>query len=190
MKCRQVRKILDEYVYGTLSARREGKVRAHLYRCADCEEALESARFVHETMQAWPDVPVPEDGYHRLSSRLEFAPPPAIALRPRRFRHLVAPYVAGLATAASILLLAGSPFTGSRSAELKDRPPVADAPHLLPGESVLKPSDPITVLTPEGLAEIRFDEETWRRLDEETRRRIRDEIGRRARAATVDYETR
>jgi len=195
MKCRSVRKLLGEYVFGTLSARREGKVRGHLATCSACEEALTETRFVHEAIEAWPDVPLPEDGHHRLSSRLDFAPPPAIPLRPRRFRHLVAPYVAGLATAASIMLLAANPWTRPEPAprSVTTDGPRAESLELLAGESVLTPVGPVRFVNRAGQV-FEIDPATWDRLDERTRRElVPDYRGRRDDDATprmVDYETR
>ena len=47
---------------------------------------IADTRLVHDAIATWPDLPEPEDGLHRLSSRLDFAPPPAIVLRPRHAR--------------------------------------------------------------------------------------------------------
>jgi hypothetical protein len=182
MKCRSVRKILDEYVYGTISARKSGRIRAHIDKCSGCEEALAETHLVHEAVGTWPDLPLPEDGFNRLDSRLDFAPPPAIVLRPRRFRHLVLPYAAGLATAASLMLLLGNPFA---STPVPSSPPaieaaspiVADSNGPLPGESVLHEVDgPVRYLNASGEV-IEIDRETWHRLNG-------------ARLRPVDYETK
>jgi len=184
MKCRSVRKVLDEYVYGTMSPRREGRVRDHIEKCAPCEEALAETHLVHDAVGTWSDLPLPEDGFHRLSSRLDFAPPPAVVLAPRRFRHLVLPYVAGLATAATLLLLVGNPFRIDPAAET---PPMiesgerarADGSGLLPGESVLKDVGGPFVIVKDGEV-IEIDEAARRRLLPDRDRTVR----------AVDYESR
>jgi hypothetical protein len=177
MKCRSVRKMLDEYVYGTLSPRRERKIRAHLSKCAACEDSLEDTSLVHDAIATWPDLPEPEDGLHRLTSRLDFAPPPAIVLRPRRFRHLVLPYVAGLATAAALLLLVGDPFrtteapVGAPPALEAGNGPVAESPaDPLPGENVLREVDGPLVIVKDGQIEV--DDADRRRLFRDGRPKV------------------
>ena len=161
--------MMDEYAYGTLSPRRERRVRAHLAHCATCEESLADTRLVHGAIGTWTDLPEPEDGLHRLTSRLDFAPPPAVVLRPRRFRHLVLPYAAGLATAAALLLLVGDPFRADAPvvtpspANVVDEGAVADNSGLLPGETVLREVDGPLVILKDGQV-IEVDEATRRRL--------------------------
>lgn len=176
MKCRTVRKMMDEYVYGTLSARGERKIRAHVAKCAACEDSLADTHLVHDAISTWSDLPAPEDGLHRLSSRLDFAPPPAIVLRPRRFRHLVLPYVAGLATAACLMLLVGNPFRTDSPIENRGETRIenpaaieaetgvlADSDGLMPGESVLKDVGGPIVLVQDGQV-IEVDDAARRRF--------------------------
>ncbi|MEN8151630.1 MAG: zf-HC2 domain-containing protein [Planctomycetota bacterium] len=190
MKCRSVRKMLDEYVYGTISARKAGRIRAHIDKCSGCEEALAETHLVHEAVGTWTDLPLPEDGFHRLDSRLGFAPPPAVVLRPRRFRHLVLPYVAGIATAASLMLFLGNPFGGatdltngtqeSPPAVTSDAPLVAENDGPLPGERALEEVEgPVRLMVNGEVIEV--DGETWHRMN-----------GRYGTTRTVglDYETK
>ena len=169
MKCRSVRKMMDEYEYGTLGPRLERRVRAHIAHCAACEESLADTRLVQEAIGTWSDLPEPEDGLHRLTSRLDFAPPPAVVLRPRRFRHLVVPYVAGLATAAALLLLVGDPFRADgpvltpAPANVVDEGSVADNSGLLPGETVLREVEGPLVIVKDGQV-IEVDDAARRRL--------------------------
>jgi len=175
--------MLDEYAYGTVGARKAGRIRSHIDKCPECEEALADTHLVQDAVGSWPDLPLPEDAFHRLDSRLDFAPAPAVILRPRRFRHLVLPYVAGLATAASLMLLLGNPFasTGpvpaSPPAVTSEDPVVADNAGPLPGETVLREVDgPVRYVTTTGEV-IEIDEETWHRLNG-------------ARLRPVDFETK
>jgi hypothetical protein len=179
--------MMDEYAYGTLSPRRERKIRAHLAHCAACEDSLADTHLVHEAIGAWQDLPEPEDGLHRLSSRLDFAPPPAIVLRPRRFRHLVLPYVAGLATAAALLLLVGDPFRAESPVatppSVVDDAAVADNSGLLPGERVLTDAEGPFVIVKDGQV-IEVDDATRRRLLPEHRLKPRME------AVDLNYESK
>jgi hypothetical protein len=187
MWCRTVRKALDEYLYGTLSSRREGRVRAHLAQCESCRREEEEVLLVHDALSSWPDVPAPEDGYNRLDSRLSFAPPPAIPLRPRRVRHLVAPYLTGFATAACLMLLVTKPWIEPTAPDPID----VESSGLLPGERSLEPVAPLGPITVDlgdgSVIEIPIDEETWRRLD---RRTQEDLLRRMPPTRTVDYEAK
>ncbi len=105
MWCRTVRKLIYDYVDGLVKGRMAVNVRSHLDRCVTCAGEEENARYLVSSLAAWEDLPAPEDGLHRLETRLAFVPPMAAAPRPRgRLYSLALPYFAGAASAAAIML--------------------------------------------------------------------------------------
>jgi hypothetical protein len=190
MWCRTVRKLIGEFVEGGLDTRRESRLRAHLDRCPACADAEADIRLACAALAEWRDVPPPEDGLHRLETRLAFAPP-RFAPAPRgTLRQLVVPYVAGIATAASIMLVLWRPWADvvpeAGTAPAEDAVVAADEPpELLPGERELN------YVTDDGrLYRLEFeygpDDPRWRRSE-----RIRGrEIGGTGRPDAASMEIR
>lgn len=165
MWCRTVRRLMGDFVEGTLTPRRESRFRRHLDTCEACREDEAALRVAYSAFSVWRDVPPPEDGLHRLETRLAFSPPPVVTAPRGTIRQLVLPYVAGLATAAAVLLLArpwAAPEAVAPSAPNAEGSAVAvadDPPPLLPNEKKLEFVDQ------EGVVfRIPWDEETDRVL--------------------------
>ncbi|MHC4861407.1 MAG: hypothetical protein ACYTDY_15090, partial [Planctomycetota bacterium] len=154
-------------------------------------EEEEAARLVPDALAAWRDVPPPEDGLHRLETRVAFAPPAPQAREPRgRMIRFALPYAAGFATAAVVMIVAMAVWYRPEPKPVTPaEPPSADTlfvgtdPALLPGEV------PLHVVGPEGdLRRIPWDDPDVlrllrRHLSEEELERIRP----RTSAVPVDY---
>jgi hypothetical protein len=136
---------MEDFVAGVLDERRRKNIRSHLERCGSCRSEEQDLRLVTQSLRAWPDEEPPSDGLHRLEGRLAFLPPPPERAPAGRLRTLVLPYVAGMATAAAILLLVGPVMYDSPGpvAPPLNQAPVADsgepAVDLFEGERVLQP---------------------------------------------------
>jgi len=168
MWCRTIRKRIYDYVDGMVDGRMAGKMKDHIDRCVKCAAAEEDARHLTCTLAAWEDVPAPEDGLHRLETRLAFVPQMPAAPRPKgKLYTLVLPYMAGAASAAAIML-ALLPILRPAASEAT-RPnlsPVAvdekAAPALMDGEKELTYRDVQAVVDEDGnLIELPSE---WREL--------------------------
>ena len=145
MRCRAAKRQLYDFVDGVLAMRQAERIRSHLAGCEACREEEEAARMVLTALSAWEDASPPEDGLHRLGTRLAFLPPASEPAPAGRLRTLVLPYAAGFATAAAILLLVVPMFTGPEADTTLPDPgsevavEEADEPALLPGERIMQP---------------------------------------------------
>jgi anti-sigma factor RsiW len=150
-----------DHVDGVLSGRRSARVRDHLDRCPACREEEEAARLVPEALGAWRDVPPPEDGLHRLETRLAFAPPaPPPPDRSGRVLRFAIPYAAGIATAALVLLVAMPillPQAPQPAPDPAEGTVVEADPGLRPGEVPLRDVGPYVVGPDERLYRIPDD---------------------------------
>ncbi len=168
MWCRTIRKRIYDYVDGLVDGRMAGKMKAHVDRCVRCQAAEEEARYLTSSLAAWEDLPVPEDGLHRLETRLAFVPQISLAPRPKgRLYTLVLPYFAGAASAAAIML-ALLPLLRPAASE-STHPTVSPvaleehaAPELEDGEKILTYRDMQAVVDEDGnLIELPLE---WRRI--------------------------
>lgn len=188
MRCKHVRKLMTDYLDGWLRSGKAGRVRRHLALCEDCRRAEEEALMVAAALADWPDATPPEDGLHRIETRLAFLPllaPPA----PRaRLLTLGVPYVAGLATAAVLLLVVLPLLPGSAGPAPVPLPAPAPAvapPSEVAGGGATAPAGAERPLryAPADLYERSPD---FRRLLERLPREDREELDRMIRA--VGYE--
>ena len=156
MWCRTVRKLIYDYVDGLVEGRTSGHIRTHLDRCVKCAAAEDDARYLTNSLASWEDLPEPEDGWHRLETRLAFVPQLPATFQPRgKLYTLVLPYFAGAASAAAImlallpLLRSGPPMptTPGPSTVVSEE---KSAPALLPGEQELTYRDVQSVVDEHG----------------------------------------
>jgi anti-sigma factor RsiW len=145
MWCRTVRKLVHDYVDGLVEGRMAANVRSHLDRCVKCAAEEESARALVSSLAAWEDLPAPEDGLHRLETRLAFVPAMPAAPRPKgRLITFALPYFAGAASAAAIMLALLPllrPDPAVPTAPTTNSPVAMEekaSPELLPGEQELR----------------------------------------------------
>lgn len=156
MWCRTIRKRIYDYVDGLVDGRMAGKMQAHIDHCVKCAAAEEDARHLTRSLAAWEDVPVPEDGLHRLETRLAFVPQMPASPRPKgKLYTLVLPYMAGAASAAAIMLALLPMLRPERpETPAPTASPVAfdqaAAPELLPGEKELTYRDMQAVVDEDG----------------------------------------
>jgi hypothetical protein len=154
MWCRTVRKLIYDHVDGMLDERMGGKVRQHLERCVRCAQVEEEARFLTSSLAEWEDVPPPEDGLHRLETRLAFLPALGPEPRPKgRLLKLGIPYFAGVASAAALLIALlplFNPAPPPVGPEPEAESPVAMESDLLPGERELAYRDVNYIVDDEG----------------------------------------
>lgn len=149
MLCRTVKKWIDDYVDGHLAPGREVRLADHLRRCTDCHLLESELRFVSSALDAWTEEPAPEEGLHRLETSLAVMSPAPAPFERGRLKTFVLPYVAGLATAALVLLFV-MPLLRAKGGVGADKrigivsPPngrevVDGAGGLLSGERILEP---------------------------------------------------
>jgi len=70
MKCRQVKKLVMDYLDSTLPAAQSCELELHLQHCARCREGVESMRVVGETLRNLPQQQASADFWERLEARL------------------------------------------------------------------------------------------------------------------------
>ncbi len=193
MWCRTVRKLIYDYVDGLVEGRLAVNVKSHLDRCVKCAAEEENARYLVSSIAAWEDLPAPEDGLHRLETRLAFIPPMPAAPRPRgRLYTLALPYFAGAASAAAIML-ALLPIL--RPAHNEVAPPTSPvvventtSGELQPGEQELTYRDMQAVVDEQGnLIELPPE---WRERSrrEYLRRMFEQRLGSPGEAVPVEYD--
>lgn len=136
MDCERMREVLVEHVDGLLDAEGAEGARHHLASCDACCDLREEVRRNFAAMDAWGDEDLPEGAWDRLVDRLPGVRPPvgvaagAAGGRPswgRRFGAAAFPYVAGLATAAA-LLMAFYPDRADPTGDPGQRPPAVRPP--------------------------------------------------------------
>ena len=158
---------MTDFVDGRLRAGKARRVALHLAACEICREEEDLARCVVEGLSSCPDVNPPEDGLHRIETRIAFSPPPSVKVIRPRFRSLAVSYAAGLASAALILIVVLPLFNGPAVVSPEDvggvPGPAADSS---PGE--LKPGEvPLHYLDERGESLYRFDSPPIRAADYE-----------------------
>ena len=56
MNCRGHRKLIDEYILGSLPGKRRRELEEHLVSCKDCKRELDDAKVLHEALKSQPEA--------------------------------------------------------------------------------------------------------------------------------------
>jgi len=137
MRCKKVRRLIDDHVDGLLPAGKAERVRAHLDHCEDCHAEAEAARAASTSLAVWGDLDPPAGCFDAILARIEHLPEEARDRGPptpdgpfvlQFLRGRGGQWIAtgGLAAAAAIMIGAG----------LGTARPVPTRRHAIPAQSI------------------------------------------------------
>jgi anti-sigma factor RsiW len=124
MDCEALREVLIEHVDGLLDAEGADAAREHLAVCEPCRDLREEVRRGFDALDHWTEEDLPAGAWQRLVDRLPGVRPPvgvapvvASSSSAPRWKRLAGgaalPYLAGIATAAALVLVLYPTLTGT-----------------------------------------------------------------------------
>jgi anti-sigma factor RsiW len=123
MRCKTVRRLIDDHVDGLLPTGRSERVRAHLERCETCHADSEATRAASTSLAVWGDLEAPAGCFDSILDRIDQLPAEARDRGPAQpVQFLTARAVKWLATggmAAAAAVMAGVSIEMSREAPVR-----------------------------------------------------------------------